>query len=225
MLSPDQIFALVYAYFESCALMFNNYLIIFMIYTLFTYAGETFLKFEVRTYWYDRILVPLILITYLLHSYLLFDGVVIGDFFYNSVSFFNALGHYTNALEITWFVFIIAFLVYWTIRLLIYGVHLRVNNTPDRVIKATKKFNRLDALVVLILIGVFMVQGYSTFQNSEEYRIEKEANEAKAKARLTPADYKKAEDLLKEANALLKGQTLNHHSKDADDKKERNEAQ
>jgi len=91
MLSPDQLFIIVYAYFESCVAIFGNYLIIFIIYSIVTYAGETFFKFTPRIYWYDRILIPGIIGLYLLHSYLLFDGVVTGDFWYNLAEFFNTL--------------------------------------------------------------------------------------------------------------------------------------
>ena len=211
MLSPDEIFALVYAYFQSCALMFNNYLIIFMIYTLATYAGETLFKYEARTYWYDRLITPLIIGTYLLHSFLLFDGVVNGDFWLGSIGFFNALGHYTNALEVTWFVFIIAFLIFWVLRLLIYGVHLRVIDTPARVIKNKKKFNRIDSAMVLILIGIFMVQGWNTYENSVQFNKEEKAKAKEAKANVTPQDYKKAQEMLEEVQALINGTAGNHH--------------
>lgn len=200
MLNPDIIFAAIFAYFESCVLLFNNYIIIFLVYSLSTYAAEVLFKYEPRTYWYDRIITPLIIVMYLIHSYLLFDGVKVNDLLYNSSSTFNAISYYTNALAITWFVFIVAFLIYWTLRLLIYGIHLRIHDTPESQIKAVKKFNRFDAGVVLVLIVLFLAQGYNSFQNSEKFRIEREKNKAK--------DYTKVKELLAEAQALMKGKKL-----------------
>jgi len=202
MFSLEYIFAEAYAYFDACASMFNNYLVIFMVYTLITYSGETISKYEVKTYWYDRLALPFILGMYLIHSYLLYGGVNIGDFWYGKVDFFNNLGHYTNALNVTWFVFIITFLIYWSIRLLIYGVYLRTKDTPARIIAALPKFNRLDAFVSLVLLFAFLTQGYSTYNRSKQYTMTKEGT---TKTGATKEDYKKAKVLLEEATALIDG--------------------
>ena len=216
MLNPDTIFAVVYAYFQSAGHMFNNYLVIFMVYSIGTYAGEIFFKYEARTYWYDRLITPIILFMYLLHSYLLFDGVQVGDFWYNSGEFFNWVAAYTNALTITWYVFIVAFIIYWIIRLMSYGVYLRIKSTPARVIKALPKFNRLDAFVVLTLIVIFITQGYGTYQNAMQYKAEKAA----IKAKIPKADLTRAQALLKEVTALMEGQKYLDSNKSGKDTNE-----
>ncbi len=166
-----------FIFFEAAAKLFDNYLVFFMVYSILTYSAEVLLKFETRTYWYDRLITPYILITYVIHTWLLAFGVDHESIWNGTLNYWDYISNLTQSIHTISFAYIVIFLWFWVIRLIITGVHDKTSSTPKAIIKKRKKFLRVDAAVLLFFTIFLIVQGEIKRVEAEEYFKKKELEE------------------------------------------------